>query len=206
MPGQQLQTSAFILSRQPSGSDSFEQIVAFGEDHGLLRCLRRFGKKAGVTSVSPDLFDEAELSLESSNQGQTWFIKEYRLLQRPDGISRSYEALQAASALSGLILHNPVPDESRAAATGLLRSGFGALAAGGRPDVIWFKSLFCLLRDEGYPVRQQWWTQLDAASQDAAAKILNQPVAGQQPVSATVTRLVRHLEDWIHAETEIKIR
>ena len=94
---QQLQTTAFILARQPSGSDAFEQLTAFSADHGVLHLLRRI--KQGKTSSSPlDLFDEAELWLESSNQGRTWFIKEHRLIQRHDGIGRSYEALSAAAA------------------------------------------------------------------------------------------------------------
>ena len=204
VPGQQLQTTAFILARQPSGSDAFEQVTAFSADHGVLHLLRRI-KQAKTASTPLDLFDEAELWLESTNQGRTWFIKEHRFIQRHDGIGRSYDALKAAAALGTLLSRNPVPDESRADVTELLRTSLAALAAGGRPDVVWLKALYCLLRDEGYPVKQQWWPDLTATDRDAAAQLLNQPLAAQTADTVTVARLTRHLEEWVHAVTEIRL-
>ena len=204
MPGQQLQTTAFILAKLPSGSDTFEQLTAFAAEHGVLHCLRHI-PQGKATATPLDLFDETELWLESSNQGRTWFIKEHRLIQRHDGIGRSYEALSAAAALGRLLGRNPVPDESREQVTGLLRTTFTALAAGGRPDIVWLKALYCLLRDEGYPVKQQWWPQLAGSDRDLAAQLLNQPLAAQNADTATVARITRRLEDWVHAETEIKL-
>lgn len=204
MPGQQLQTTAFILAKQPSGSDSFEQLTVFSAGDGVLHCLRRI-PQGKATATPLDLFDEAELWLESSNQGRTWFIKEHRLIRRHDGIGRSYEALRAAAALTSFLTRNPVPDESRDAVVGLLRSTFTALAGGGRPDIIWLKALYCLLRDEGYPVKQQWWPQLGAADRDTAAQLLNQPLAAQTADGSAVARITQRLEDWVRAETEIRL-
>ena len=152
-----------------------------------------------------DLFDEAELWLESSNQGRTWFIKEHRLIQRHTGIGRSYDALRAAAALATLISRNPVSDESRPAIDDLLRSSLTALATGGRPDISWLKALYRFLRDEGYPVKQQWWPELPAADRDTAAQLLNQPLAAQTADVATVAKITRQLEDWVHGETEIQL-
>jgi hypothetical protein len=201
---QQLQTTAFILARQPSGSDAFEQMTAFSAEQGVLHLLRRV--KQTKTSATPlDLFDEAELWLESSSQGRTWFVKEHRFIQRHDGIGRSYDALRAAAALGQLLARNPVPDESRAAVADLLRTSLGALAAGGRPDLVWVKSLYCLLRDEGYPVKQQWWPGLSGEDREIAAQVLNQPIAGQAAEASAVARVARRLEDWVKAETEIRL-
>lgn len=202
MPGQQLQTSAFILSRQPSGSDTFEQLTAFSAEHGILHLLRRLKQSKGA-STPLDLFDEAELWLESSNQGRTWFIKEHRHVRRHEGIGRSYDALKVASALGGLLARNPVPDESRDAIADLLRTSLRALADGARPDVLWLKTLYCLLRDEGYPVKQQWWPQLAGTDRDIAARLLNQPLAAQTSDPADVARIIQGLEGWTRAETEI---
>lgn len=204
MPGQQIQTTAFILTRQPSGADAFEQLTAFSSEHGLLHCLRRLTQ--GKSSSTPlDLFDETELWLESSNQGRTWFVKEHRLLQRHEGIGRSYEALRAAAALTTLISRNTVGDESRQPVVALLRSSLTALAAGGRPDITWFKALYCFLRDEGYPVKQQWWTELPADTREIAAFLLNQPLAVQTAPAAAVAKIVQRLETWIKAETELRV-
>ena len=127
MPGPQLQTQAFVLAKQSSGSDSFEQLTVFSGEHGVLHCLSRTPKpspaaagrrsSAKRSEGSLDLFDEAELWLESTNQGRTWFIKEHRFIQRQPGIGRSYETLRAASALTTLTSRNPVADESRPAGT-----------------------------------------------------------------------------------------
>jgi recombinational DNA repair protein (RecF pathway) len=213
VPGQQLQTQGFVLAKQPSGSDSFEQVTVFAADHGVLLCLRRQPKpttaaRRNATANSEgtlDLFDEAELWLESSNQGRTWFIKEHRLVHRHAGIGRSYDALRAAAALGALLSRNPVPDESRPEVSALVRTTFGALADGGRPDIVWLKALYCLLRDEGYPVKQQWWPQLPADDRDTAARLINQPLAGQTTDAADVARVTRRLEDWVRGETEIKL-
>ena len=204
MPGPPLQTTAFILTKQPSGSDTFEQLSAFSGEHGLLHCLRRIAQSK--TAATPlDLFDEAELWLESSNQGRTWFIKEHRFIQRHDGIGRSYAALRAAAALGTLISRNPASDESRQPITDLLRSSLTALAAGGRPDIIWLKSLYCFLRDDGYPVKQQWWPELPAAERALAAHLLNQPLAAQTADVVAVAQITRRLEAWIQAESEIRL-
>jgi hypothetical protein len=206
MPGPQLTTVAFILGRQTSGSDNFEQLTAFSEEHGALLCLRRVSTKPATSAPPLDLFDEAELALESASQGRTWFIKEHRHLHRFPGIGRSYDALRAASALASLVSRNPIADESRPPVAALLRQTLGALETGARPDLVWLKALFIFLRDEGYPVKQQWWQQLGSVERDAAAQILNQPIAGQSPDPAGVARLTQRLQDWLAAETEIRLQ
>ncbi|HVT71658.1 MAG TPA: hypothetical protein VHD61_00865 [Lacunisphaera sp.] len=215
MPGQQLQLTAFVLERKPSGADRFEQLTVFSGEHGVLHCLLRNSRPAGAalgrrssgnrSEGCPDLFDEVELWLESSNQGRTWFIREHRFVQRHPGIGRSYDALRAAAALTQLLGRNPVSDESRPVIAELLRTSFAALAAGGRPDIVWLKTLFTFLRDEGYPVKQQWWPQLPADERDLATRLLNQPLAEQTAEPAAVDRILRHLSDWVRAETEIRL-
>lgn len=205
MAAQQLQTTAFILGRQPSGSDAFEQLHAFSASDGMLLCLRRVAAKSGTGAPPIDLFDETELWLESSSQGRTWFVKEHRHVARHQGIGRSYAALQAAAALARLIQRNPVPDDSRAPITALLRQSLTALDLGGRPDLVWFKALFCFLRDEGYPVKQHWWPQLEAGDRAAVAQILAQPLAEQNPEPALVEHLTQLLSRWVAGDTEIKL-
>jgi len=204
MPGRPIQTVAFILTKQPSASDSFEQITLFSGAEGLLHCLRRQSKGKSVSSAI-DLFDEAEVWLESSNQGRTWFIREHRLIHRHEGIGRSYETLRAAAALAALIVRNTVPDESRESVTTLLRSSLSALAAGGRPDIVWLKALYLFLRDEGYPVKQQWWTGLPEDTRELATGLINRPLAGQTAPPAAVAHILLQLERWVRTETEIRL-
>jgi hypothetical protein len=206
VPGIQLQTAATVLSRQPAGSDAFELLAAFSAEHGLLQCLRRLSTKAATNRTPLDLFDAADLWLESSNQGRTWFIKEHRLLRRHAGIGRSYAALRRAAAFSALLTRNPVSDESRPAVATLLAQCLDALDAGAPPDVVWLKTLYCFARDEGYAVKQQWWPQLPAADQAAATRLLNTPLAELAGSDAAAAGLVTDLEQWFAGHTEIRLQ
>ena len=211
MPGLPLQTDAFVLLKRPP-SDAFQGFNVFSAEHGALlihqRLSRRGGTaskpaKGGATTVALDLFDEVSLRLESSNQGSTWFVQEVRLLQRHADIGRSYETLRNASALAALVARNPVHEDSRAQVAALLRQAFASFAAGARPDLVWFKSLYLFARDEGYPVKQQWFPTLPAADRENVATLLNRPLAEQTATPAVVTRLQNRFEEYLRGHTEI---
>ena len=202
MPGLPLQTDAFVLSKRPP-ADTFQTFNVFSSEHGALLILQRLGKKSGGAAVALDLFDEASLLLESSNQGRTWFVKETRLVTRHPDLGRSYETLVAASALASLVARNPVPEESRVAVASLLRTALAALAAGARPDIVYLKSLYCFARDEGYPLKQQWFPLLPAADRATVAPLLNRPLSDQTAPPAVVHALQRDLENYLRGHTDI---
>ncbi|MBC7369009.1 MAG: hypothetical protein H7343_19730 [Undibacterium sp.] len=202
MPGRLLQTDAFILSKRPP-ADSFQTFTLFSAEHGALLALQRLPKKNAAHHLALDLFDEVALSLESSNQGSTWFIKEVRLLARPAGIGRSYAILSLASTFTAIIARNPVHEDSRAAVATLLRTALAAFATSTRPDIVFFKSLYCFARDEGYPVKQQWFTTLNNPDQHLAVELLNTPLAAQTAAPEDTTRLTRQLEAYLRSHTDI---
>jgi hypothetical protein len=202
VPAQSLATDAFVLVKRPP-ADAFQTFTLFSADHGALLALQRIPKKSAATATPLDLFDEVSLLLESSNQGRTWFIKEARLITRHAEMGRSYDALIRASSLAALIARNPVHEESREAVAALLRKAFAAFAAGERPDVIYFKSLYRFARDEGYPLKEQWFPTLPSADREAVALLLNRPLAEQNATPANVTRLQRRLEEYLKGHTEV---
>ena len=202
MAGPSLTTDALVLLKRPP-ADSFQTFTAFSAEHGPLLILHRIAKKNTGNAVAIDLFDEIALGLESSNQGLTWFVKEARLLTRQPGLGRSYETLQAASSLAQLAARNSVPEESRARVYALLREALAALATATRPDIVYLKSLYRFARDEGYPVKEEWFPALPAADRDAVVTLLNQPVVGQTAEPAIVAKLLHRLEDYLRGHTEI---
>jgi len=202
MSGRLLQTDAFILSKRPP-ADSFQTFTLFSAEHGALLALQRLPKKNAANHLALDLFDEVALSLESSNQGSTWFIKEVRLLARPAGIGRSYATLSLASTFTALIARNPVHEDSRAAVATLLRTALAAFANASRADIVFFKSLYCFARDEGYPVKQQWFATLPNPDQHLAAGLLNTPLATQTAAAEDTARITRHLETYLRIHTDI---
>lgn len=202
MPGLPLTTDAFVLLKRPP-TDTFQTLTVFSAEHGTLTVLQRIAKKSPSASPPLDLFDEATLFLESSNQGRTWFIKESRLITRHSDLGRSYETLVSASALAGLISRNSVHEETRPAVAILLRTALASLAQGARPDIVYFKSLFCFARDEGYPLKQEWFPTLPATERTNVAALLNLPLAAQTLPAAQVHPLEQRLEAYLRAHTEI---
>lgn len=202
MPAQSLQTDAFILLKRPP-ADSFQTYSAFSAEHGPLLILQRIAKKPTSASVALDLFDEVTLLLETSNQGRTWFVKEARLIERHGAIGRSYDALRLASALSSLVARNTVDERSREPVAALLRTAFTAFGSDARPDIVYFKSLYRFARDEGYPLKQQWFPTLPAADRAEVAVLLNRPLSEQTATPALVLRLQRRLEDYLRGHTEV---
>jgi len=200
MPGLSLHTEACVLQRLPP-AERFQQLQAFSADHGPLRCLQRIATRPAAAPL--DLFDEADLWLESSSQGRTWFIKEARVLAHHGAIGRSYDALRLASAFTGIIARNPVHEDGWAGLGALLRQTLAAFGGSNRPDVVFFKALYCFARDEGYPVKQEWARDLGAADRAAVADLLGRPLAEQAAAAAAVTRLTRRLEDYLRDHTEI---
>jgi len=207
MPGPTLQTDALVLLKQPP-ADAFQSFTIFSAGHGVLLVLQRLPKKSAPASIALDLFDDVALLLESSNQGRTWFVRESRLITRHGGIGRRYESLRFASTLATLVARNAVPDESRGPVAALLRAAFTAFAESTRPDIVYFKSLYRLARDEGYPVKQEWLAGLPVAQRAEAELLLATPLAPladtlsaiADPLSAA---LLRRLEDYLRTHTEI---
>jgi recombinational DNA repair protein (RecF pathway) len=202
MPGLPLQTDAFVLLKRPP-SDAFQSLSVFSGTHGALLVLQRVSKKASATSAPLDLFDEATLHLESSNQGQTWFVKEARLITRHANLGRSYETLRFASALAALIARNAVSEESRPAVAALLRQALASFADGARPELVWLKCLYRFARDEGYPLKEEWFPTLTTSDRTTVATLLNQPLAAQTASTEVVARLTGRLEAYLRGHTEI---
>lgn len=205
MPGPTLQTEAFVLSKRPP-AESFQTFTLFSADHGSLLALQRLPKKSSANHLALDLFDEIAVALESSNQGSTWFIKEVRLLNRPAAIGRSYETLRFASAFAALIARNPVHEDSRAAVATLLRTAFAAFAFSPLPEVVYFKSLYCFARDEGYPVKQQWLPTLPRELRDEADRLLYTALSDlEKPAAKNVLleTLLLRLREYLRGHTEI---
>jgi hypothetical protein len=205
MPAVSLETEAFVLAKRLSPADGWQVCTLFAPEHGPLQAMQRVPKKLSAHQVMLDLFDQASLVLESSNQGRTWFVREARLITRHAAIGRSYAALQGASALVRLVARNAVSPDGRAAVAALLRTALASFGTAERPDVVSFKSLYCFARDEGYPVKQAWLAGLPAADRATAALILNRPLAEQTNAPAEVAALQRRLEDYLRGDTEILV-
>ncbi|CAM3079785.1 hypothetical protein [Rariglobus hedericola] len=205
MPGPPLTTEAFVLRHWPP-TDTFQSFTVFTPEHGALRIIQRLpAKKPSAAHLAIDLFDEVNLLLEGTPSGDAWFVKEATLITRHAGIGRRYESLLNASSLASFIARNPGADESHGTIHALLRTAFTAFAASDRPDIVYLKSLYCFARDEGHPLKQQWFPALPEADRPLAIALINQPLATQTAAPADVARLLHRLEDYLRQHTEIHL-
>jgi hypothetical protein len=185
-------------------------LTCFSPTDGLLTALLRPSRNQKQdTSPAPDLFDRLALTLQHGRNSPgdgPWFVREHRLLVRHAAIGRDYPTLAAASRLARLVTRNPGPQDSRAAIDALLAQAFAALTrAGTRPEAIYFKSLYCLSRDEGLPLKQEWLPALPASDRALVAAALNQPADSPAVALADLTRLTKRLESYLVAEHDLVI-
>jgi len=185
-----------VLGREPSGESHLLLTVLDGEE-GAARCLVR-ARAAGKTE-RPDLFDDAEVTLEPAKGGANRFARDYRLVRRRSGIGRSPAALERASRLCNLIRRNPPPPESAAVALQIARETLEAMATRPRPDAAYLKALWLLLKDGGWPVEADWLGRL-GSRMAAAASVLSRPLDAQEVDAAGVTELTESLERWAAGE------
>ena len=139
--------------------------------------------------------------------GGPWFVREYRILSRRAGIGRDYATLAAASRLARVVIKNPVPEDSRAAVDALLAQALAAFARpGARPDLVFFKSLYCLARDEGLPLKQHWLPSLPPGDRMLVAASLSLPSdAADAPGPQDLARLTKRLEAYLSTEADLQI-
>lgn len=199
MSAQTLAADFVVLDRVTSG-DSWMRLTVFSPAEGRLECMQRITSRPSSAAPMLDLFDHARATLETRNQGRTWFVREALPLRRRTALAASYPALTCACRFSRVIARHPLHEEGRAALAALLDRALDAWEDTARPDAVYFKSLFLLARDEGYPVREAWIRRLPPADRAAADAILRQPVAGQSTPDADTRRLTAALEDYLAHE------
>lgn len=193
---------ALVLKTEPSG-ESFLKLYVLTEESGIFLCMKRVSKKAN-TATSPDLFDTAAILLETSQQGTMRFVKEYQLKQRRDSIGHSYRSLRHASRLSQLLVTNASHMPESAVLYTLAQRAFDAFAAGKAPEVVLFKSIYLLLKDEGYPVRESWWPTLRADLRESTKRLLSEPSPShiEKPERNTCECIEQHLTQWMRQQTD----
>lgn len=196
---------ALVLKTELSG-ESFIKLYLLTVEHGIFLCLKRSSKKAS-SSTTPDLFDHALIELERSKQGDLKFVKDYQLICRHETIGHSYESLRNAASLSQLLVQNAAHLPESDALFELTQRAFDAFAKGKASEVVLLKSLYLLLKDEGFPVRESWWPNLPTDLRASARALITQPAPGAlSPKEQGACHEIRQLlEDWMRRHTDLTL-
>ncbi len=171
-----------------------------GPIHAWLRVSRG---KQGAPAL-PDLFDRLDAVMETRNEGRTWFLREYVVARRFSGIGNSYRSLRCASRFAALMLKNPIHEEAWSRLFESLEKGFESWEAGAAPEVVYFKMLYLFARDEGFPVREDWWRRLPSRQRAEADQRLHLPLSEQPGSDTAPEKLIENLERWLQGHHEIR--
>lgn len=197
-------TPFLVLRLEPTG-ESFLKMHMLGTDEGLLLCLKRLSRKQRSEKPSPDLFDTAEIQLERARQGTLQFVSGYHPIERRSAIGHNYRRLQRASQFCQLLVHNATHMPDLPALYRLATRSLDAFATRPTPDVVFLKSLFILLQEEGYPVRESWWPHLPTSLKATAKALIEAPSPEQlgDAKRADCLQAIALLSSWIRRETEL---
>ena len=196
---------ALILRLAPAG-ESFLKLDILSPEHGAFLCLKRVSKKSSL-QAAPDLFDTADLQLETSKQGTARFIREDRLVQRRLAIGASYQSLRHASDFAMLLVRNAPHMAEPAELFQLAERSFDAFAERKAPEIIHLKTVYLLLKNEGYPIRESWWPQLPNHLTEAAREAINSPAPEKTTpeVRAVNESVLQNLYLWLERETDLML-
>ncbi len=196
---------AIILRIAPSG-ESFLKLDVLGATNGAYLCLKRISKKNPL-KAAPDLFDTADIQVETAKQGNTRFVSEYQLIRRRDTIGRSYRSLRHASEFCAFLAQNTPHMDDSTEIYNLAERTLDAFAEHSAPEIVLLKGIYLLLKDEGYPVRESWWPQVPAHLREPAKSILNSPSPNQAnpQILEGCEQTTRHLCNWLRRETDLML-
>lgn len=188
--------TGILLSREPSG-ERFLKLAFLCEEQGLVGCLLRVSttmKPGANTPPVPDLFDTAEITLTPAKGSGVNFASGYRVTHRAAAIGADYARLTAACRWARILIKNPPTPDSHEAVFALCKQALEAFASRPRPDATFFKSLWKLAKDGGWPVLEHWLAGLSPADNAHARTILQKPLDAQETPPDIVARLTLALE------------
>ena len=191
-----------IILNQEDTSENFLLLSIFCPN-GLHRCLIRKLRK--LTSLSsPDLFDEVEITFQSSmNQGLP-FVKEYQVIKKRITIAKDRACFDGACFLARFYLHNGEHLLESAKFFQILHKAFHSFSEHHHPPTILLKSLFLVSQAEGLPVKESWLFGLSKESANIAHSVLFKPLKDSVMLSEKVPPLLESLSKWLRAETELR--
>lgn len=200
-------THRSLLLRLAATSESFQKLELLSPSAGAVVCLRRIAKK-GPQKENPDLFDTADIEIETAKQGSMAFLRDYRIAERRSSIGTSYTALRDASAYGAFLADNVPHLEDAEALFELAERTLDAFAARkGASAVVLLKGLYLIVRHEGYAVRESWWAGLPRRLKGPARELLNAPAPEAENWSAASETICRDaitaLLDWVDRETDL---
>ena len=200
-PAYQLLTT-IVFARTVQG-EHYTRYQLFHAEQGPLEALWRKSKQ-NHAPTPPDLFQVISVSLNRAGKAKLPFITEYTVEQGYPRLAFSYPALKEASSFTRTIWHNLRHAEFFPPLYSLTQQALEAFEAGVAPELVHFKALYRFAREEGYPVKEQWWSQKTPEERKCIADWIQVPVAESKDLDG-LSQTLEDLKRYLHQQTEILI-
>lgn len=191
-----------VLYRDLRGESSL-YLETFSAKNSIVAVVKRISAKK--TSALPDVFDDIDASLNPSDSGGLKFLGEFEIARRRAGIAARYESFEDAAAIVNLVRHNGRHIEDCAKLSARLRRSLDAIDAGLPSAVVRIKFLYLLARDEGYPVREDFFEKLSDIEKKLFVLIVKTPSAELSDFKAHSRGMLEKLERWTAEFTDIEM-
>ncbi len=192
--------NATVLDREIRGESSL-YITAFSGDCGLVRMMKKISAKR--TGVLPDLFDDISANGESETPTSLKFLREFSILKRRNDIALNYDSFENASQISLTTMKNGGHIEDTQTLAFRLRTALDAIAAKSPPIITRLKFMYLLVRDEGYPVREDFYANLQPAQRELFSLLIKTPSNQLGEFQTRAFSLLEKFLIWTYSNTDI---
>ena len=200
-----MEIEALLLQQTPTGESSL-RLSVLSPKQGHLIVFKKTGKTLS-SRAQPDLFDTATLHIQTSKDGKFHHLSSYHPISRRDRIPKNYLNFQTASQLANFLNLNAPWIEDSTSTFRLAEKALDALNLSmAHPAIINLKTLYTLLKQEGYPVRQDWRVKIPQSQQEDLSRVLHYPLDQlHQFPGESVLPLLEKLQTWMRYHTSFHL-
>lgn len=189
-------STILVLNKKLVGEKGL-QYSLFSQNLGKIVAYKNAGKTA------PDIFECAQCLLEPMKGGQVHVMKEYNLCLSFSDIGKDYTTLYYASKWAHLIWHNLDYIENLDTLFDLSIQALDAFSKKPCSQGVYLKSLYKLLKQEGYAVKEDWLFNLLPSLKIKAHDALFKALEKKTPED--LDRILDQLYKWISLQTPFKL-
>lgn len=191
---------ATVLDKSLRGENMLHLRI-FSKEEGLALLLKKI--PSNKSAPLPDFFDDISVSGEYGKVGNLKFMRSHELLNSRCEIAKDFDAFNNASQIVNIVLQNGANIENANILSTRLRNSLDALKSKSAPSVVHLKFLYLLVRDEGYPIHQQFYSKLSAENIDFFTLLIRTPSAQLQDLRSRADELLEKLRSWTEVNTDI---
>lgn len=196
-----LDSTVLILNKENSG-ENFTKLELFCPTNGKLITLNRFSKKYKSENLL-DLFDIGQIQLTLSEQNGPSFVKEFHPLLHHKNIAKNYITFHHACNWVKIISKNLLHIENLQYLFSLTQKTLHAFNTSSSPHAIYIKALYLFIRNEGYPIKEDWLINLSPNLITHAMGIIKHPLDNQNTPTGVFEELIQNIHTWMAQQTEI---